>query len=58
MAGVSIQRFVGRQVQPYIQELARLRIEIFRDFPYLYEGDLDYEAQYLQTYSSWLQQTS
>lgn len=31
-------------------DLARLRIEIFRDFPYLYEGDFDYERRYLATY--------
>ena len=27
-------------------DLARLRIEISGDFPYLYEGDLDYERRY------------
>src|SRR4029450_3685528 len=26
---------------------AQLRIEVFRDWPYLYEGTLDYEARYL-----------
>ena len=31
-------------------DLARLRIEVFRDFPYLYEGDFDYERRYLATY--------
>jgi len=35
---------------PYLAELARLRIKIFRDFPYLYEGSLDYEKDYLRTY--------
>lgn len=32
------------------QTLAKLRIEIFRDFPYLYDGSLEYEANYLQNY--------
>jgi len=30
--------------------LARLRINVFRDFPYLYAGSLDYEQRYLTTY--------
>ena len=28
------------------QEQARLRIEVFRDWPYLYDGDLAYEQSY------------
>ena len=34
----------------FIPELARLRITVFRDYPYLYDGSMDYEEQYLQTY--------
>lgn len=40
----------GAEIAEYIPALARLRISIFRDYPYLYEGDLDYEQHYLQTY--------
>jgi predicted amidohydrolase/GNAT superfamily N-acetyltransferase len=40
----------GRQILPYLEELARLRIEVFREFPYLYDGSLDYEKKYLQAY--------
>lgn len=32
-------------------DVARLRIEVFRAFPYLYEGDLGYEERYLDTYA-------
>jgi GNAT superfamily N-acetyltransferase len=28
-----------------------MRIRIFRDYPYLYDGDTEYEARYLATYS-------
>ena len=45
----NIKVLKGRHVQDYIEELAALRVEIFRDFPYLYEGTMDYEAKYLQT---------
>jgi len=34
-----------------IQDLARLRIGIFREFPYLYDGSLAYEAEYLKLYA-------
>ncbi len=47
---IKIERFSGEALIPYIPELARLRIEVFRDFPYLYDGDLAYEEKYLQTY--------
>ena len=52
MSNIWIQPLTGAEVQRYINDLARLRIEIFRDFPYLYDGDLDYEMNYLQTYSN------
>lgn len=47
---VEIRRCSGQALQQYIPDLAQLRIEVFRDFPYLYDGDLDYEENYLQTY--------
>ncbi len=33
-----------------IDDVARLRIGIFRDWPYLYDGDLEYERKYLSAY--------
>jgi GNAT superfamily N-acetyltransferase len=30
-----------------LPDLARLRITVFRDWPYLYDGSLDYESRYL-----------
>jgi GNAT superfamily N-acetyltransferase len=41
----------GDAVTPHIADLARLRIAVFRAFPYLYEGSEDYEASYLATYA-------
>jgi GNAT superfamily N-acetyltransferase len=34
-----------------LPDLARLRTVVFRDFPYLYDGSLDYEQGYLRTYA-------
>lgn len=45
-----IVRLKGQEILPYIPELARLRISIFKSYPYLYEGDLEYERNYLSTY--------
>ncbi len=38
------------EITPYLDDLAALRIQVFREFPYLYDGNRDYERQYLQTY--------
>ncbi|GAB2769032.1 GNAT family N-acetyltransferase [Rhabdobacter roseus] len=40
----------GPEIEAVFDDLARLRIAVFRDFPYLYEGSLDYEREYLRTY--------
>lgn len=47
---LKILRLKGQDILPYIPELAKLRIEIFKSYPYLYDGDLDYEHNYLDTY--------
>lgn len=41
----------GGDVAPYLRDLARLRTEVFRDYPYLYEGSPDYESEYLKAYA-------
>ncbi len=46
-----VRSHTGSDLARYIPELAQLRIRVFRDFPYLYEGDLDYERRYLETYT-------
>lgn len=38
-------------MQRWIPALAALRMAVFREWPYLYEGDVAYEAEYLQTYT-------
>ncbi|MFZ4634390.1 MAG: GNAT family N-acetyltransferase [Saprospiraceae bacterium] len=41
----------GQDITDLFDELAALRIAVFRDFPYLYEGSLAYERAYLGTYA-------
>ena len=47
---ITIQTSRGEAIEPWLDRLAALRIEIFREFPYLYNGDLDYERSYLAAY--------
>lgn len=47
---LKVTAFSHPHAKNYVGDLARLRIEVFREFPYLYEGNLSYEEKYLQTY--------
>jgi GNAT superfamily N-acetyltransferase len=40
----------GKEALSYLDDMARLRIEVFREFPYLYDGDRAYEEKYLASY--------
>jgi hypothetical protein len=48
---LSFREYRGAAIAEVIEPLARLRIEVFRDWPYLYDGDLDYERRYLSGYA-------
>ena len=48
---VTIRRVSGRDLAPWLDDVARLRIRVFRDWPYLYDGDLAYEQEYLRAYA-------
>lgn len=52
MSEISLRRYSGEALQQYIPAVARLRIEVFREFPYLYDGTIAYEEKYLETYRS------
>jgi GNAT superfamily N-acetyltransferase len=51
LAEVRIERLEGERLKERLPDLARLRIEVFREYPYLYEGTQDYEEKYLRTYA-------
>ena len=48
---IEVKTFSGAQIEPYLDAVAALRIAVFRDWPYLYAGDRDYEKRYLATYA-------
>ncbi|RAJ97683.1 acetyltransferase (GNAT) family protein [Larkinella arboricola] len=51
MQSLSFQTKRGREIESVFDGLAALRIAVFRDFPYLYEGTIEYEKTYLETYA-------
>lgn len=48
---VAIEVARGTAIAHHIRELAALRIAVFREWPYLYDGDDAYEAAYLANYA-------
>lgn len=40
----------GPGLGPWLDALGGLRVTVFREYPYLYEGDLEYERRYLSVY--------
>jgi GNAT superfamily N-acetyltransferase len=47
----TIGLFSGTEIAHRLEDVARLRIGVFRDWPYLYEGSLGYEREYLSAYA-------
>jgi len=41
-----VQVLCQREIEDALEALVELRIAIFREFPYLYDGNAAYEAQY------------
>jgi GNAT superfamily N-acetyltransferase len=49
---LAVAAVTGAELAGVIPALARLRIAVFRDFPYLYDGDAAYEADYLAHFAA------
>jgi GNAT superfamily N-acetyltransferase len=45
-----LENVQGREIEPYLDALGALRITVFRNYPYLYDGCLEYERDYLKVY--------
>ncbi len=50
-SAITFETPYGQEIERRLDDIARLRIEVFRDWPYLYEGDVAYEADYLRIYT-------
>ncbi|MBB96357.1 MAG: GNAT family N-acetyltransferase [Rhodobacteraceae bacterium] len=47
---MEVRPLTGAALDGALDDVARLRIAVFRDWPYLYDGDVAYERRYLQVY--------
>lgn len=50
MQELKIIRLQGNKIHNVIDALAQLRLTVFKEYPYLYDGNMEYEKEYLQTY--------
>lgn len=48
---LTVRSVRGEELAARLDAVAALRIAVFRDWPYLYDGDADYERRYLATYA-------
>jgi GNAT superfamily N-acetyltransferase len=51
VSGVTVRPYAGSGLREVVGHVALLRIAVFRDWPYLYDGTLDYEQRYLDTFA-------
>jgi len=47
---MELRALTGDTLAAALDDVARLRIEVFAAYPYLYDGDLAYERRYLEPY--------
>lgn len=50
LSDIQVRALQGAELEAALDGVAELRITVFRDWPYLYDGSRDYEREYLQTY--------
>ena len=48
---LTLRTLTGSQIHDHLDALADLRIQVFKAWPYLYEGDHDYETRYLRNFA-------
>ena len=51
MHSLSIEQLGQAQLKRAIESIAQLRITVFREYPYLYDGALEYERRYLHKFA-------
>jgi GNAT superfamily N-acetyltransferase len=49
---MEVLSLTGSDLEPVLSDLAGLRICVFRDWPYLYDGTPEYEASYLKKFAA------
>jgi hypothetical protein len=49
---IRVAALTGDDIARCLPDVARLRIAVFRDWPYLYEGSMQYETNYLTKFAA------
>jgi GNAT superfamily N-acetyltransferase len=49
---MEVRALSGPEIAAHLADLAALRIAVFADYPYLYDGDAAYEAEYLREFAA------
>jgi GNAT superfamily N-acetyltransferase len=49
---IAVKSLTGADLVAALPDLARLRMTVFRDWPYLYDGSLSYEQDYLAKFAA------
>ena len=49
---IEVTSLTGDEIKPVLPALAKLRIIVFRDWPYLYDGTIEYEEKYLAKFAA------
>lgn len=49
---IEVESLSGQQISSALADVARLRITVFRDWPYLYDGSEEYERGYLAGFAA------
>lgn len=52
LTDIHVRCFTGAGLKPYIHSIAKLRAEVFCEYPYFEEPNLEHETAYLKTISS------
>lgn len=48
LSNIKIRSFTGASIKPYLPSIAKLRMEILLEYPYLYDGNTEVEMRYLR----------
>ena len=50
--GITVEIYIGQDSTDYIDTISKLRVDVFKEYPYLYEGELCYEKNYMLGYTT------
>ncbi|MBC86904.1 MAG: GNAT family N-acetyltransferase [Bdellovibrionaceae bacterium] len=50
MSKLKIETLHGKELTPHFESLSDIRLQVFKEWPYLYEGSKEYERKYLDVY--------